>query len=244
MGSGDAAPSPRPSSLSSSSSPRRRYDSPVRRQRAAETRDRIVAAGAAILHEHPVWDWRALTVRAAAERAGVNERTVYRHFATERDLRDAVFRRLEEEAGVELEGMALDDVRAVTARTFAFVSSFPLDPRTPRDPTLVAANERRRAALLAAVEPYTAGWSAADRALAAALLDVLWGVPAYERLVADWELDPKEAARGLTWVIRLVEDAIRAGQPPGPAPAPEADAASGPGASGPGAGPAPGPAVG
>src|SRR5204862_2508851 len=60
---------------------RRKYDSPVRRRQAAETRERIIAAGVDILHGFPVWNWRALTVGAVAERAGVNERTVYRHFA-------------------------------------------------------------------------------------------------------------------------------------------------------------------
>ena len=48
---------------------RRPYDSPVRRQRAAETRERIIAAGAELLHEFAVWNWRALTVRSVAERA-------------------------------------------------------------------------------------------------------------------------------------------------------------------------------
>src|SRR5207247_11265534 len=67
---------------------RRKYDSPLRRQRAAETYDRIVAAGVAILHELPLWKWQALTLRAVAQRAGVTERTVYRHFATERELRE------------------------------------------------------------------------------------------------------------------------------------------------------------
>ena len=33
-------------------------------QRAAETRERIVTAGAELLHGFPVWNWRALTVRA------------------------------------------------------------------------------------------------------------------------------------------------------------------------------------
>jgi hypothetical protein len=32
--------------------------------------------------------------------------------------------------------------------------------------------------------------------------------------VADWELEPKEAIRGLTWVIGLVEEAIRRGRRP------------------------------
>ena len=47
------------------------------------------------------------------------------------------------------------------------------------------------------------------------MLDVLWSVVSYERLVVDWELDPKDAIRGITWVIGLVEDAIRRGPAPG-----------------------------
>jgi AcrR family transcriptional regulator len=194
--------------------PRRRYDSPLRRQRAAETRERIVAAGAEILHGFPVWDWQALTVRAVAERAGVNERTVYRYFATERDLREAVLIRLQEEAGVDIDGLALDDLQEITARIFRHVSAFPLEPRTPRDATLVAAATRQREALLAAVTPFAEDWPQVDRALAAAMLDVLWSVVAYERLVADWELDPKEAIRGITWVMGLVQDAVRQGRRP------------------------------
>ena len=45
--------------------PRRRYDNTLRRQRADETRERIVAAGAELLHGFPIWNWRALTARAA-----------------------------------------------------------------------------------------------------------------------------------------------------------------------------------
>ncbi len=193
---------------------RRRYDSPVRRQRAAETRERILTVGAELLHGFPIWNWRALTVRAVAARAGVNERTVYRYFTSERELRDAVMGRLEEEAGVDVEGLRLEAVADVTAQIFEYVSSFPLEPRTPRDPTVAAANQRQREALLAAVAPSTAEWSAIDRALAASMLDVLWSVVSYERLVVDWELDPQDAIRAITWVIGLVEDAVREGRPP------------------------------
>src|SRR5262249_10495617 len=152
--------------------PRRRYDSPVRRQRAAETGERIVAAGASIMHDHPVWNWDALTVRGVAERAGVNVRTVYRHFPGERELRDAVFARLETESGVVLEGLGLDDLQKFTERVLEYVSSFPLEPRTTRDPTLTAAHGRQREALLAAVQRGNARWSERDRRIAAAVLDV------------------------------------------------------------------------
>ena len=193
---------------------RRRYDSPVRRQRAAETRERILTAGAELLHGFPIWNWAALTVRAVAERTGVTERTVYRYFATERELRDAVLARLEEESGVDVADLTLDDIAAVTARMFEYVSSFPLAPRAPRDDTVAAANARQRAALLGALEPRTPGWSSADRKVAAAALDVLWSVVSYERMVVDWELEREEAIRGLTWTIGLVEAAVRAGDAP------------------------------
>ncbi len=194
--------------------PRRRYDSPLRRQRAAETRERIIGAGADLLHELPIWDWGALTVRAVAARSEVNERTVYRYFPSERALRDAVLVRLEQESGVELDGMQLEDVADVTARMFEYVSSFPLAPRTPPDPTVLAANQRQREALLSAVAAAAGTSSPPEPTIAAAMLDVLWSVVSYERLVAEWGLDPEDAIRGLTWVIGLVEDAIRAGHAP------------------------------
>jgi AcrR family transcriptional regulator len=187
----------------------RRYDSTLRRQRADETRERIIEAGAELLHGFPVWNWRALTVRRVAERAEVTERTIYRHFASERGLRDAVLARLEQEAGVHLESLALEDIKDHTARILEYVSSFPLQSRAPDDPTLLTAHRRQRDSLIAAVSARTDDWTDADRTIAAAMLDVLWSVASYERLVVDWELDPKEAIKGATWVIGLVEDAIR-----------------------------------
>jgi len=188
---------------------RRRYDSPLRRQRAAETREAIIAAGAELLHDFPVWNWHALTVRAVAERAGVNERTVYRHFENERELREAVMARHQGEAGVDLAGLDLTNLEEITKRILSYVSKFPLEPRIQPDATLTAAGKRQREALLGAVAPETGDWTKSDRILAAAVLDVLWSVASYERLVADWGITPKDAIRGVTWVMGLVEDAIR-----------------------------------
>jgi AcrR family transcriptional regulator len=193
---------------------RRRYDNTLRRERAAQTRERIVTAGAELVHESSLRDWRGVTIRAVASRAGVNERTVYRHFANERALRDAVMHRLEGDAGIDLDEMSLDDIADVTARIFRYVSAYPRDPKPVLDPTLVAANRRQHDALLAAVTARAASWSADDRTLAAAMFDVLWAVGAYERLVVDWELDDEQAIRAITWVIGMVEDAVRAGRRP------------------------------
>jgi AcrR family transcriptional regulator len=189
---------------------RRQYDGTLRRQRAAETRTRIVAAGSELLHASSVRDWRDLTIRAVAERAGVNERTVYRHFTNEQGLRDAVMHEFEEAAGIDLAGMRLEDVADVTARIFAHVSSYPPEARHALDPTLLRARQRQHEALLAAVAARAGTWSDADRTLAAAVLDVLWSVASYERMVVDWQIDPDEATRAITWVIGLVRHAVEA----------------------------------
>jgi AcrR family transcriptional regulator len=193
----------------------RRYESPVRRQRALETRERIIEAGCKLLRRSGIRDWRTLTIRAVADQAGVNERTVYRYFGNERGLRDAVMNRLEEKAGIELEGMQLEDVAGFAARIFAHVSSYPGRPKPPLDPTLSDANLRQKNALLAALGVRTAGWSVAERTSAAALLDILWNVGTYERLVADWEMDRDQAIETVAWAIGLVEDAIGRGRRPG-----------------------------
>ena len=193
---------------------RRRYDTTLRRQQAAGTRERIVAAGSALLHRSPIRDWRALTVRAVAERAGVNARTIYRHFVNERALRDAVMHRIEEEAGVKLAGLRLEDIADATARIFRHVSSYPRKPRPPLDPTLTEASQRQRKALLGALAARTVAWPEVDRVIGAAMFDVLWSVASYERLAVDWQLDREQAIRGITWVIRLVEEAVRKGRRP------------------------------
>lgn len=193
---------------------RRRYDSTLRQQRAAETSDRIVAAGCELLSESSIRDWRGLTMRAVAERAGVNERTVFRHFTNERGLRDAVMRRLEQQAGIDLDVLELDEVSDVARRIFTTVASHPLDRKPPLDPTLNDAGQRERAALLRALAPHTKEWSEEDRVVAGAMLNVLWRVDVYEHLAVDWQLDQDEAIAAITWVIGLIEDAVRDGRPP------------------------------
>ncbi len=192
----------------------RRYDSPLRQQRASETRDRIVDAGCELLRGSSIRDWRGLTVRAVADRAAVNERTVYRHFTNERGLRDAVMHRMEEQAGIDLEGLQLEGIADAAKRIFAEVSAHPLPLRPVLDPTLGDASQRQHEALLRALSPRTEGWSDADRTVVAAMFDVLWGVAPYERLVSDWGLDSDQAVAGITWVIGLIEEAVREGRRP------------------------------
>lgn len=194
---------------------RRRYNSPLRRRQLQETRERIIAAGSAVVHSLPTWDWKDLTFKAVSERAGLSERTVYRYFSTERALHDAVMQRLAEEAGVATyEGLKLDDVADVAARVFASLSSFRASPWSMDDPTFVEVDVRRRAGLRSAVAGPTGDWSDAERETVAGVLDVLWSVPSFERLVAEWQLDRDRATAAIGWVIGLVIDAVQNGNRP------------------------------
>jgi AcrR family transcriptional regulator len=195
---------------------RRRYDTPVRRQKAAGTRERIVGAGSELVHEFASWDWKGLTFRAVAERAGVGERTVYRHFPTERHLHDAVMQRLEEEAGVTYDNVHLPNLGDVTARVFASRRSFAAEQSVEKlgDPTFVAEDTRRRDALCRAVAEAAPAWSEPERRTVAALLDVLWNLPSYERLVDVWNLSSDDATGAITWLIGRVVQAVRDGERP------------------------------
>ena len=204
------------SSTTAADGARRRYDSPVRRQQAAETRERIVVAGSELVHEFDSWHWDALTFRAVAERAGVGERTVYRHFPSERQLHDAVMARLEEEAGVTYEGMDLAALPEITARVFSSRRSFAAREaiEEPADPLFVEVDQRRREALLHAVTTATPNWDESERSTVAALLDVVWSMPAYERLVGAWDFDGDDATHAITWLMALLTDAIDSDAPP------------------------------
>jgi AcrR family transcriptional regulator len=195
---------------------RRRYDNRARQQKAAQTRERIIAAGSELVHGYDTWDWRDLTFRSVAERAGVGERTVYRHFPTERHLHDAVMERLESEAGVSYEDVDLGNLAEVTARFFASLQRFSVrdSVNTPNDPTFVSVDERRRDALVRAVAASAPGWSETEQRVTAGLLDVLWNLPTYERLVGVWGVDGADATSAVGWLMAKVIEAIEGDNPP------------------------------
>jgi len=196
---------------------RRRYDSPLRKQQAAETRERIVAAGAEIAHRLASWDWRELTFRAVGDRAGVSERTVHRHFSTERVLREAIVQRLTEESGVKLHGFELGEFAGLATQVYRYLSSFAATPPAVTDPTFAAIDQQRREALLAAVARVAPQWPADAQTTAAAMLDMLWNPMLFQRLTGAWQLDAAQTTRAIAWAAGLIEQAIRDGRRPGPA---------------------------
>jgi len=195
---------------------RRPYDNRARTAKAGQTRERIIAAGSELVHAFDSWNWRDLTFRSVAEHAGVGERTVYRHFPTERHLHDAVMQRLEAEAGISYEDVDLDNLGAVTARVFASLQRFAVRESvdTPRDPTFVGVDARRREALLRAVTTSAPNWTEDEQRVTAGLLDVLWNLPSYERLVGVWGVEGSTATEAVNWLMSKVIEAVEEDGPP------------------------------
>jgi len=194
----------------------RPYRSRVREQKTAETRERIVRAGVAIVERLSDLDWSAMTFKAVADGAGVSKRTVFRHFATERELHDAVMQRFQERPGVSYGHVELNDVAAVARRVFEALSNFAVSSWSVEtdDPTFTAMDRARGDALRGAVAAAAPNWSSEQRALAAGVLDVLWSPPAYERLVVHWGASSSDAIKAIEWAIGLVVQSVESGQPP------------------------------
>lgn len=142
---------------------KRNYVSPVRASAAAETRERIIAAGAKLLRKDASIANFSLDVVAKA--AGVTRLTVYNQFGSRRGLLEAVFDDIAREGGLfELaDVMTMADPRAALDRVVAIFCTFwshdpaigGLNQAVATDPefgdSLVERNERRRELLTALV---------------------------------------------------------------------------------------------
>ncbi|MGE0666924.1 MAG: TetR/AcrR family transcriptional regulator [Sphingomonadales bacterium] len=75
----------------------------ARRRTGAETREEILREATALIAER---GYRHMTMKAVAERVGVTEPAVYRHFPGKADLLTAVFRQVVEEAHLTMSDAA------------------------------------------------------------------------------------------------------------------------------------------
>lgn len=195
---------------------KRAYDSPVRRKKMAATRELILTTAVNLVHESPSWDWKNLSASTVADAAGLGRRTVQRHFPTEKLLRDEVMIRTLTESGIELDKMSLDNFGQFIDQTFSYLASFQAAPITPpiTDPSLASMDKLRRDAMVAAVTREIPNCPERDREAIAALLDLFWHQPSFERLAINWGVDTPRAIALLTWAADLVTEALQSGKRP------------------------------
>lgn len=184
----------------------RNYDSS---RRQSQGRVRILDAALGLARDRGGWSWDQITFKAVAAAAEVSERTVYRHFPTQRDLHEAILLRINEDAEISYVGLAPEAVPDVVDRLFRSLETFTPDllARTHPSDAAIAMNKERMEALTRAYQ---------GDARLAALVDVLWSTDAYERLVLSWRMTTEEAVDAVTWALTALTalvDHSRAGAP-------------------------------
>jgi len=169
----------------------RAYKSPRRDAAASATRERIVAAAAAILGAAD--GIRKFSLDAVAKKAGVTRLTVYNQFGSRRVLMEAVFDERAERGGLFriVEAMQDPDPQAALLRIIGIFCDFwSSDPGTMRLLHAAGAsdaefaesvherNERRRSVLSAIVRRLAAGRAPPPKALGN-LVDVLFALTSF-----------------------------------------------------------------
>jgi AcrR family transcriptional regulator len=189
------------------------YRSPLRAEQAARTRERIAQAAAALIKA--THNPEAITFKAVAERAGVTEMTVYRHFPTREDLLRGLWQQLNASMGARI-GMpaSIDDLLAQHAQLFAgFDQIAPqvlASVTTPVGREMRAAlNDKRRRAFRAIVDEAAPDLKPEARTRAAAILQLLHGAHAWMSLRDQWGLDGREAGAATRWAIDILLQHLR-----------------------------------
>ena len=179
------------------------YHSPLRASQAAATRERIVAACVTLMRQGI-----ELTYALVAAGAGVQERTVYRHFPKKEDLEDALWNWILQH--LTHADFAASDVEQLIAAMRESFTGFDADARLIQamlhSPQGLDVRRRqqpaRRAMFEACVDNAAPGLPAPVREQAAAAVQVLYSAVSWELLREFWDMDAAAAADTIELAIR------------------------------------------
>ncbi|MGE0829386.1 MAG: TetR/AcrR family transcriptional regulator, partial [Hyphomonadaceae bacterium] len=171
------------------------------------------AAAASLLGEHGAAD--GITVKAVAERAGVTEMTVYRHFPTRDHLLQGLWRHLNDEMGPGL-GIPESTAELLDQHDRLFSGFDRVAPQivasisTPQGREMRAAlNKQRKKAFAAIVDEIAPKLDASQKTAAAAVLQLLHSAYAWDSLREQWGLNGKAAGKATRWAIEALLQDLR-----------------------------------
>lgn len=191
----------------------RPYKSALRDEQARQTRDRILSAAIDLMQTE-----EDASMDAIAKAAGVERRTVFRHFATREALLGAAFQWLNDRLGVVVAPGDPAALAQAIREGFASMDSLEgavragLHTRAGRDMRL-ANLPRRRAAFAASLAPITASLSPADTARIEALAHLLYSAAAWEVLKDYGGLTGAEAGETAAWALERLMSAAASAPP-------------------------------
>lgn len=179
----------------------RPYKSTLREEQAKATRDRILSAAIELMQTE-----EDASMDAIAKAAGVERRTVFRHFETREALLGAAFQWLNDRLGVVLAPGDPAALMQAIREGFARMDSLEgavragLHSRAGRDMRL-ANLPRRRAAFAESLAPLTASLPPAAKTRIEALAHLLYSAAAWEVLKDYGGLTGAEAGQTAAWAL-------------------------------------------
>jgi AcrR family transcriptional regulator len=184
----------------------RSYSSPLRDRQAAATRSVILEALGAELADGSVEDF---SVARLARRAGVSERTVYRHFPTRETLLDGLSEWYNERVADFPDDVAADEIAPTIAQVFAdFDAHESLARGVLASPGGREMRQHARAARLArldaALAPVLTSADPERAAAARALIFALCSAQTWQSMRDEGGLDGATAGRAVARAIELI----------------------------------------
>ena len=192
----------------------RAYKSPVREKQLQETREAILTALHDLMADAEAPD--DIPVEAIAERAGIQRRTVFRHFPTKADLLAAFWPWLNARIGTSPAPDTLREVVEGPRRAFPRFDAnegairAALHSRTGREMRLGTVADRRRH-FAAALAWTTRSLPPAEAARIEALAHLLYSASAWEALKDYGGLTGAEAGEAASWALEVILSAVTPG---------------------------------
>jgi AcrR family transcriptional regulator len=196
----------------------RPYSSPLRDSQAQRTRDLILDALTSLLADLPAEE---ISTREIAERAGVSQATVYRHYPDRQALLEGLADRIDTAARADGSGppRSLDELWARVVDDFARPEANAVEATAEAllnaDPRrLSRASRARTDELRQLVATSLPDYDARDHLRITALLRSLYSVQTWLRMREEFGIPGAESGPVVGWAMKTLVDAIRAGQFP------------------------------
>lgn len=193
------------------STKRRSYSSPLRAAQAQETRERILAGVAAWMQGDAPGEF---TLDAVARKAGVERRTVFRHFDTKEALLEAFWGWINHRIAPKTLPASLEELVAAPRATFARFDEHEgvvrASLRSPAGRAMrMAAVPARQQAFRAALREATSGASPIDRRRLEAIAHALYSAAAWETMRDYAGVTGPQAGDAASWALGVLVETIR-----------------------------------
>jgi AcrR family transcriptional regulator len=189
---------------------RRTYHSPLRARQADETRMAILAALERCLHRS---DASEVSIELVAQEAGVERRTVFRHFDSRDAMFDAFWSWFNTRLALTLAPEGPAELAQAPREAFArFDDTDGVIRAGLHSPSGRAMRARstpaRRAAFDRALAPVLVGRPEAEQRRVTALAHLLYSAPAWEVMKDYGGLTGSEAGEAASWALALILSAV------------------------------------